>query len=132
MMGDGTHSVDLVNVADVADAVYLSLLRPESVGQTYNIANENNPSWNEFLAAVADELDLPFTERYVPYKMAYRAAGLMEFLSSFRSRQPRLSRYAVRLVGRQYDYSIEKARKELGFEPSIGLLDGIRQAIRNQ
>ncbi|MCK4746316.1 MAG: hypothetical protein KAT15_04745, partial [Bacteroidales bacterium] len=126
----GSHSVDLVNVADVAEAVYLALIKPESVGQTYNIANEENPSWNEFLKAVCIELEIPYSERYISYKFAYRVAGLMEFVSKFTSNPPRLSRYAVRLVGRQYDYSIEKARQELGYEPSIDLIEGIQKCIR--
>ena len=131
MMGDGKHSVDLVNVADVAEAVYLALLRPESVGQTYNIANEKNPSWNQFLKAVCEELDVPYKNRYISYKLAFRVAALMEFFSIFTPKPPRLSRYAVRLVGRQYNYSISKARKELGFEPSVDLIEGIRQCISN-
>lgn len=130
MMGDGTHSVDLVNVVDVAEAVYLALLRPESAGQTYNIANARNPSWNTFLKEICNELEIPYTKRYIPYKLAFRVAGLMEFLSVFSGRPPRLSRYAVRLVGRQYNYSIQKARKELGFEPSVNLIEGIKECIR--
>ena len=130
MIGDGSHSVDLVHVTDVAESVYLAIIKPESAGQTYNIANENNPSWKEFLRAVCDEMDLVYKEQYIPYKQALRVAGLMEFFSNFTGKPPRLSRYAVRLVGRQYHYSIEKARKELGYEPSIDLLEGIRQCIR--
>ncbi len=132
IMGDGTQSVDLVNVKDVAEAVYLTLLRPESIGQVYNIANENNPSWNEFLKTVSKELDIPYKQRIISYKLAYRIAGLMELLSIFRNKPPKLSRYAVRLVGKQYDYSIQKAKDELGFEPSVDLLDGIRESIKNQ
>jgi len=131
IMGDGSHEVDLVNVADVAEAVYLSILRPESIGQTYNIANVKNPSWNRFLREISAELELPYNNRHISYKLAYRVAGLMEFFSVFSNRPPRLSRYAVRMVGRQYNYSIEKARKELGFEPSINLIEGMKECIKN-
>jgi nucleoside-diphosphate-sugar epimerase len=131
MMGDGSHPVDLVNVKDVAESVYLSLLRPESIGQVYNIANEKNPSWNEFLKAVCNELNIPYHERYISYKLALRLAAIMEFLSAFSRKSPRLNRYTVRLIGRPYHYSIEKAREELGFEPSMGLIDGIKECIRN-
>ena len=132
IMGDGNQSVDLVNVKDVTEAVYLSLLRPESIGQVYNIANENNPSWNEFLKAVSEELDIPYSKRHISYKLAYRVAGLMEFLSVFNNKDPKISRYAVRMIGREYDYSIQKARDELGFEPSVDLITGIRESIRHQ
>lgn len=131
MMGKGSHPVDLVNVEDVSEAVYLSLIKPESIGQTYNIANPDNPPWNEFLAGICTELDVRFQKRYISYKLAIRVSALMEFFSIFSNRDPRLSRYAVRLVGRQYDYSIEKARDELGFKPSVGLMEGIKQCIRD-
>jgi nucleoside-diphosphate-sugar epimerase len=130
MMGDGSQSVDLVNVADVAEAVYLSLLRPESIGQTYNIANAKNPTWNKFLREVCKELDIPYKNKTISYKLAFRLAGLMEFFSIFSNKPPRLSRYAVRLVGRQYNYSIEKARKEIGFEPSTDIIEGMKICIK--
>jgi len=131
IMGDGSQEVDLVNVVDVAEAVYLSLLRPESIGQTYNIANVKNPSWNRFLREISAELELPYNNKHISYKMAYRVAGLMEFFSVFSNKPPRLSRYTVRLVGKQYNYSIEKASKELGFEPSIKLIEGMKECIKN-
>jgi nucleoside-diphosphate-sugar epimerase len=130
MMGDGEQPVDLVHVADVAEAVYLSLLRPESVRQTYNIANGKNPSWNHFLEEICGDLDIPHTARYLSYTAAYRLAGLSEFLSIFSNKPPRLSRYAVRLVGRPYNYSVQKAREELGFEPSVDLIEGMRDYVR--
>ncbi len=130
MMGDGSHTVDLVNVADVAEFVSVVLKNPESIGQTYNLANKENPTWNEFLKVVAEELGIPPTNKYIPYKLAYAAATLMELISKITGKPPRLSRYAVRLVGRQYFYVIDKAEKELGFTPSIDLFDGIRKCIR--
>lgn len=131
MIGDGNHSVDLVHVTDVAESVYLALHKQESVGQAYNITNEKNPTWNEFLKAIGSELGIPFPDRNISYKQANLLAGFMEFFSKFTRRPPRLSRYTVRLVGKQYNYSIEKARKELGYEPSVDLLDGIREGVRS-
>jgi nucleoside-diphosphate-sugar epimerase len=132
MMGDGNHSVDLVNVIDVAESVSLVLGKSISIGQTYNIANEHNPTWNEFLTIVAEELKIPYSSSYISYNLAYRIAGLMELTSRITGKPPRLSRYAVRLVGRQYDYVIEKAKNELGFNPSVDLLEGIRACIQER
>jgi nucleoside-diphosphate-sugar epimerase len=126
MMGDGKHSVDLVNVIDVAEAVSLVLEKEISIGQTYHIANQENPTWNEFLQAVAEELNLSYHSRHIPFWLAYRVAGLMEAIARITGKPPRLSRYAVRLVGRQYHYVIDKAIDELGFAPSVKLLEGIR------
>lgn len=130
MIGDGRHTVDLVNVADVAEAVSLVLANPESAGHTYNIANEKNPAWKEFLDVVCSETDIDWKEQYLSFKLAFRIGFLMEVLSGISGKAPRLSRYAVRLVGRQYRYSIEKARSELGFNPSVGLIEGIRECLK--
>ena len=132
MIGNGNHSVDLVNVIDVAESVSLVIEKDASIGQTYNIANEQNPTWNEFLIVVSEELNIPYSSSYISYNLAYRIAGLMELMSSITGKPPRLSRYAVRLVGRQYNYVIDKAKDELGFNPSVKLLDGIRTCIRER
>ena len=131
MIGDGRHTVDLVHVRDVAEVVYLALQNDESIGQTYNIANFNNPSWIRLLKTVSGELGLPFRERYISYKLGFRMAVLMEFFSKFSGRPPRLSRHTVRMTGRQYRYSIKKAESELGYAPSIELLEGIRQCLKS-
>jgi nucleoside-diphosphate-sugar epimerase len=44
-----------------------------------------------------------------------------------RGREPRLTRYAVRVIGRPYDYAVDRARVELGFEPRIDLAAGVRR-----
>jgi nucleoside-diphosphate-sugar epimerase len=129
MIGDGTQTVDLVNVSDVADSVLVVLENDRSIGKTYNIAQTGNPTWNEFLAFVSKELNLPLTEKHVPYKVAYIAAGLMEWLSAITRKPPRLSRYAIRLVGKQYIYVTDHIRQELGFSPAIGLIEGIRECL---
>ena len=81
---------------------------------------------------VAEELKIPYSSSYISYHLAYHVAGLMELISKITGKPPRLSRYAVRLVGRQYDYAIDKARNELGLYPSVELLDGIRTCIKER
>lgn len=127
MIDDGGNPASLVNAADVAEAVYLALLKPESVAQTYNIAAGKNPSWNEFVEEVCRGMDIPFAPKYISYKSAFRQAVLSEFLSAFSNKPPGLNRYEVRLAGKSCSYSIRKAREELGFEPSENLLGGIRE-----
>jgi len=130
MIGSGEHSVDLVHVQDVADFVVHLLENERSYGRVYNIANPDNPSWNEFLKMATTELDIPVPEGHLPYHLAFLAAYVMEVISKISSKSPRLSRYAVRLVGRQYHYNIHRMKEELGFIPSVKLLEGMRDCIR--
>ena len=129
MIGDGNQTVDLVNVADVADSVLIVLENDRSIGKTYNIAQSGNPTWNEFLAFLSAELNLALTEKHIPYQVAYTASGLMELISVITRNPPRISRYAIRLVGKQYIYVTDRIRNELGFSPAIGLKEGIQECL---
>jgi 2-alkyl-3-oxoalkanoate reductase len=131
VIGDGEQSVDLVHVQDVAEFVRLVLEDRKSIGEVYNIANAHNPTWNEMLAVICAELGVPVPSKHLPYKLAYRIAGVMEVMSFFTRKPPRLNRYSIRLIGRQYTYLTDKARREMDFSPSTALLDGIRNYIKS-
>ncbi len=131
VIGDGEHRVDLVHVKDVAEFVLLVLEDRKSIGEAYNIANAHNPTWNEMLAVLCTELGVPVPSKHLPYKLAYRIAGIMEFLSFFTRKPPRLNRYSIRLIGRQYDYLTDKARRDMGFSSSTPLLDGMRDYLKS-
>ena len=61
--------------------------------------------------------------------VAYFAASVAEVLSKISGRSPRLSRYAIRLVRRQYHYSVDRMKEDFGFVPSTELLEGMRRCI---
>ncbi|MBI5503271.1 MAG: NAD-dependent epimerase/dehydratase family protein [Deltaproteobacteria bacterium] len=125
IVGTGDNTVDLVHVNDAADFVALLLARPESIGRTYNLASPGNPTWKEFLREVARLAGVAPPSGRLPYTVAYGLAGCMEAVASLRGSEPRLTRYAVRVVGRQYRYATERARRELGFEPRVDLFTGV-------
>ncbi len=129
VIGNGKNSVDLIHIKDVADFVALVLREPKSIGQTYNLTNPENPTWNEMLAHIAKLLDVPLPEKKVPYRTAMFAGALAEFISRFTGKPPILSRYTVWVIGRQYHYSTEHMREHLGFVPSIDLLQGITECV---
>lgn len=129
IIGDGNNRVDLIHVEDLARIVLSVLQDRKTIGQTYIVTNPNNPSWNEFLNEVCSLIDLPPVTHHIPYKLAYAAAWLMELAGKLSGKSPRLSRYAVRIVGLPCIYVTAKAEKELGFRPSISLIDGIRRCL---
>ena len=130
MIGSGEQTVDLVHVQDVADLVVRVLDNERSYGKTYNVANTENPSWNEFLEMATKELGVSAPQGHVPFPLAYTLASIMEACSRVTGKSPRLSRYSVRLVGRQYNYSVERIREDFGWVPSTDLMEGMRACIR--
>jgi nucleoside-diphosphate-sugar epimerase len=129
VVGSGRNTVDAIHVDDVAEAVVRVLREPRAVGRAYNLNHPANPTWNELVAAVAEALGVAAPARHVPYPAALALAGALEAAAKLRGREPRLTRYAVRVVGRQYRYLVDRARAELGFVAGRGLLESVREQL---
>lgn len=131
IIGSGENSVDLIHISDVAEFVTLLLKDERSIGKVYNLTNPDNPTWKEMLEEIASVMGVRVPEKHLPYCVAFMLAGMMELVSYFTGRPPRLTRYAVRVIGRQYQYVTDRMQNELGFKPKRGLLEGIRECVRS-
>jgi len=129
IIGKGDNSVDLIHVSDVADCVSFLLREERTIGKIYNVTNRNNPTWKELLELIATEMGLPVPDKHIPYTLAFLVAGVMECVSFFSKKAPRLTRYAVRVVGRQYHYLTNRLQED-GFTPVMDLREGIRRCVR--
>ncbi len=128
IIGRGDNTVDLVHVRDVAGFVAMALEDERTIGEVYNLNDPENPTWSAFLATVAQELGRSPPKRRLPYAVALGVAGSMELVAAVTKRPPRLTRYAVRVVGRQYRYRTERAQS-VGFRPSVPLQQGIAEHL---
>jgi len=129
VIGRGDHPVDLVHVDDVARFMASLLADPRSVGETYNLADPGACTWVELLAVVARELGVRPPRGRLPYPVALGFAGVLEAASRFTGKPPRLTRYAVRVIGRRYAYVTVRAQR-LGFQPTTPLSNGIVACLR--
>lgn len=68
--GDGY--CNLVHIDDLVEAIVLALRRPEAVGQTFNLAMSEPPTWNEYFIRYARALGA------VPVKRVARRALVLE------------------------------------------------------
>ncbi len=130
IIGSGSASVDLVHVDDVVAFIEALLSDERSHGEVLNLADPDTCSWRVLLGVVADELGVTRPNKRLPYHAALVVAGAMELVARVTGRPPRLTRYAVRVVGRQYRYVATRAR-ELGFSSSVPLERGIVGVMRS-
>lgn len=101
--GDGEQSRDFTYVSNVVDANLRAAECPEAVGKVINIANGRQTTLNELLGIMKSIVAKPsVTARYE----AARAGDVMHSLAD-----------------------ISLARSTLGFEPSIGLEEGLRLTL---
>ncbi|HEX9097358.1 MAG TPA: NAD-dependent epimerase/dehydratase family protein [Candidatus Dormibacteraeota bacterium] len=127
VIGSGRNTVPFVYVADVVQGLLLALERKQAVGQIYNIDDDNCPTQKELLKEIAEQVGARPPRIHVPRSLLYSAAYVAERVAALtHSSQPLVTRHGVALYGTNNRYSIDKARKELGYKPQVPLREGIR------
>jgi len=132
IVGPGDNPLSAVYAGVVADAALLAARDPGSRGEAYNITSQGRITQRAFLDLFADALQVPRVSRHVPYALAFAGGFLLELRDRMlcRSRPPRVTRYGAWLLGRHLEYSTEKARVRLGWEPEISYGESIERTVR--
>ena len=131
LIGKGDNPLSAVYAGIVADAAILAANDLASVGEAYNITNQGPITQRVFLNLMAEACGAPIVRREVPFKVAYAAAFLMEAKGRFlhQAQPPWVTRYATWLMGRELEYSTEKARTQLGWSPGLTYRESIFRTV---
>ncbi len=123
-MGRGVHSP--VYVDDLVAGVLLAAENPAAAGQVLTISAGTGVSCNQFFGHYARMLGKP-PPRRVPTVVAMALATIPETAAWFSGGTTELRRASVLYMTRTGTYSIEKARRLLGYEPTVELAEGMRR-----
>jgi nucleoside-diphosphate-sugar epimerase len=131
MVGTGDNRLNIVYAADVADGVLRAASVPAALRRIYNLSSEGAIAQRDFLDALTDALGRPRVSRRFPFWLAFTSGFVAECFgrSLGLSKPPNLTRYAVALLGRSTRFSIERARRELGWSPTMAPLEGLRKTV---
>jgi nucleoside-diphosphate-sugar epimerase len=132
LVGLGTNPLSAVYAGAVADAAIMASGDPHAAGEAFNVTSHGRISQREFLDLFADALHVPRATRHVPYALAFVGGFLLELQDRLllRSRPPRITRYGAWLLGRSLEYSTEKARSRLGWQPALGYRESIERTVK--
>jgi 2-alkyl-3-oxoalkanoate reductase len=132
IIGPGDNRLNLTSAGNEAEGCILAAEHAGAVGQAYNLSNDGMITQQEYFDKMADALGAPRVAAHVPYRIAYGAAFAMELFGHAlaRKKPPLVTRYAVWLMGRRCFFSCEKARNQLGWQPTINYDEGIDQSVK--
>ena len=128
---------DFTYVDNLVDALLLSdaaLARDPSLGgRAYFVTNgEPIPFW-DFVDRVLVARGDPKIRYRLPYWFAYGAAAMVEWSRAIRGRssmpEDGFTRFAVRYMCTHHYFSIERAKKDLGYVPKVTIDEGIARTI---
>ncbi len=127
-LSDFTYISNLTDALLLADAA-LQGDSPTAAGQAYFVSNGEPIDFFDFVNRVLEGLDLPAVRARVPFALAYGAAAVAETWQTWRGapigQEEGLSRFSVRYMCTHHFFSIEKARRDLGYAPRVDLAGGI-------
>lgn len=133
-VGRGDKLSDFTYIDNLIDALLLAedKLGGDAVaaGKAYFITNGEPYPFFRFVADVLRSLDMPAMKGSIPYWLAYAVAAIAEAWDTLKggtlNAENGLTRFAVRYMCTHHYFSIEKAKRELGYQPKITIAEGIR------
>jgi len=130
LINGGTALTDITYVDNIVDIVRRCLDAGESAwNQVYNVSNGEPICMKDWFGEMLAALGRPFRPKSVPEKVASAVACIGELGTRlpFGPRKPSMTRFSVGYMAKSMTMSIDKARRLLGYEPSVCNEEGFRR-----
>ncbi len=121
---------DLTYIDNVCEVIAGALRNPiRTRSPVYNVTNGEPGCLQEAVSNLLRDIGEPHRIIHVPYGIGVAATVTLESVHRMRwiTGEPLLTRYAVGLLRYHQTLDITKARRELGYDPSISLAEGLRR-----
>src|SRR5438132_8170513 len=129
IIGRGDNALPFCYVTDVAQGFLLAAYPEKAPGHVYNISNDRPLTQQEMFNAIADAVDGVRPTRHLPYLPIYYGSIVAEKVVARVTRtKPIVTQLGAMMFGSDNRHSVEKARRELGYEPKVDLRTGIASA----
>jgi nucleoside-diphosphate-sugar epimerase len=130
MFGSGKITYHPLYIDNLNDAFELAMEKEEALGQTYLIADEEYVSIEDLVKAVARVMGREVRIPHFPFWPLYLASFLCELACKPLRITPPIFRRRADWYRQNRAFSIEKAKKELGYHPKVGLFEGLTRTYQ--
>ncbi|HEX6984727.1 MAG TPA: NAD-dependent epimerase/dehydratase family protein [Planctomycetaceae bacterium] len=126
-LGSGEQLLNNTYVGNVVEAVLLAIRRDDAVGEVFNVTDGTLVTKRQFANGIARRAGLPEPTKAVPLPVAKTAAKVLEavYRAIGKKEAPLPSMATVKFLGLNLDYSIDKARNRLGYDPKVSFDEGM-------
>lgn len=122
--------ISLVHVRDLVRGMVDAAESPTTVGETYFIGSESFYSWNEVKAVTTAALGRGALTIPVPSGLVGAVGAVVEGVCKLFGQYPPLNREKAReILETSKMCSIEKAKRDFGYQQQVSLEEGIRETI---
>lgn len=125
MFGSGRVLYHLTYIDDLIDGIIRCATHLNAPGKKYLLAGPRYTTIAELVARIASTLNVRCPDGRLPIVPLFAAAAACEFVCRAAGVEPPLHRRRLDFFRKDRAFSIEKARKEIGYEPMIDLQEGL-------
>jgi nucleoside-diphosphate-sugar epimerase len=131
-LGGDQRLLNTIYVSNLVDAVFLAVNNPQAVGKVYNLTDGEKVTKQRFINAVADGIGASRPKQRLPRWLAGLASRFLHRQICHAARtgkKPLLTHAQYKFLQLNLDFSIERARNELGYRPAVSFDQGIEQTM---
>jgi nucleoside-diphosphate-sugar epimerase len=119
----------LIHVKDAVKALLLAAAKGR-VGETYLITNAQSEPFDRLIETIEQTLGHKTRTLFIPESVALLAASIIEKSFVMIGKAPPVARKNIESTLADRIFSIQKAQRELGFEPQTDPYQGIEETVR--
>ncbi|OHD55558.1 MAG: hypothetical protein A2Y33_05485 [Spirochaetes bacterium GWF1_51_8] len=121
-----------VYVGNLADAIILAMEKDEAVGEAFIISDGLRITWREWDLKLCQALGVKGPWFSVPGFLARFIGASLEFFAKLfgSDNPPPFTRYRARQVCSNYHFSVEKAKRVLGWKPETDIDTAVEKTIK--
>jgi dihydroflavonol-4-reductase len=127
VIGSGEVYFQPAYVDDVVAAFLAALDNPNAIGEAHIVGGDEYVTLNELFAVVAEVLHVRLRRIRIPLAPVLLAARLCEAVCVPLGIEPPLHRRRVSFYQNNRAFAVDKAKRELDFQPSVSLREGLRR-----
>ena len=115
--------LNCIYVKNLVHGIFLAAESPAAVGEVFNLTDGQPVTKKQFVGRVAELAGLKPPTRRIPLRLAQFLANVVEGGAKLRGAKnpPLINKARFKFLGLNLDYSIEKARRVLGYQPPFTL-----------
>ncbi|MEP6690501.1 MAG: NAD-dependent epimerase/dehydratase family protein [Gemmatimonadaceae bacterium] len=130
VVGGGRTTLSLVHAANVADGVVRAATSDLAGGRAYNLANDFDVTWREFVRFAGVGLGRTVRTVPIPAVIAGVAFGAGQTIMRLSGRGAAPTGGTLAFLTRDNPFTSERARRELGWSPQVRPETGVPDAFR--
>jgi len=129
MIGSGETLVHPIYIDDLVEGMIQAYQSEKAQGNVYILGGPKYVTLNQWVEIIAKEAGVELSKTHIPYIPMKIISSICEKVFTAFGMEPPIFRRHVDFYIKNKAYSTERAARDFGFAPKVGLTEGTRKTV---